>query len=347
VTLEYNIGMGTIKLSREALHHNLDIIAQQVGAKDKIAVVLKDNAYGHGAVLIAKAVAQYGIMQAVVRLEREALEIADYFTHILILADMPTVLNPAFIYAINTLDSIEKFPCGTKVELKIDTGMHRNGISPYDLEHAFKRMSEQGLECIGVMSHFKSADTLSSEWFWQRRTFDSLKETAGKLAKSYGWDIRFHISNSAGAFRSSSCIDEMVRIGIALYGCLQMDQTLAQPVLKPLLSLYGTRIGTRILKEGERVGYNGIYEATCDEVVSTYDLGYANGLDRLASNEYVTPEGIALRGRISMDSATFSTDVDELLIFNNANEYAQCVGTIGYEILACLDKDLKREWCDD
>lgn len=338
--------MGTLKLSREALHSNLDIIAQQVGAKDKIAVVLKDNAYGHGAVLIAKAVAQYGITQAVVRLETEAIEIVEFFENILILADFSTAANSKFRYAINTLDAIEKFPRGTNVELKIDTGMHRNGISPDDLEHAFKRMSQQGLECVGIMSHFKSADSLSSEWFWQRRAFDGLKEKAVKLAKSYGWNLRFHISNSAGVFRSAHCKDDIVRIGIALYGCLQMDLTLGQPVLKPVLSLYGNKIATRTLRAGERVGYNGIYEALRDEVVSTYDLGYANGLDRLASNKYLTPEGIALRGRISMDSATFSTDVDELLIFEDANEYAACVGTIGYEILACLDKDLKREWCD-
>lgn len=338
--------MGTIKLSREALYSNLDIIAQQVGAKDKIAVVLKDNAYGHGAVLIAQAASQYGITQAVVRLESEALEIAEFFETILILADFPSASNSNFHYAINTLESIEKLPKETRVELKIDTGMHRHGIAIDDLEEAFTRMVKQGLVCVGIMSHFKSADTLSSEWFWQRTVFDGLKEKALKLAKKEGWNIRFHICNSAGTFRSSRCEDEMVRIGIALYGCLQMDSTLPQPELKPVLSLVGDRIATRTLKAGQRVGYNGIYEASCDEVVSTYDLGYANGLDRLASNQYVTPDGIALRGRISMDSAAFSTDIDELLIFNDANEYAKSVGTIGYEILACLDKDLKREWCD-
>ena len=338
--------MGTIKLSREALYSNLDIIAQQVGTKDKIAVVLKDNAYGHGAVLIAKAASQYGITQAVVRLESEALEIAEYFETILILADFPSLPNPHFRYAVNALELIEKFPRGTKVELKIDTGMHRHGIAIDDLEKAFKHMSVQGLECVGVMSHFKSADTLSSEWFWQRRAFNGLKEKAVKLAKKEGWNVRFHISNSAGTFRSWQCEDEMVRIGIALYGCLQMDSTLPQPVLKPVLSLMGDKIATRTLKAGQRVGYNGIYEAQCDEVVSTYDLGYANGLDRLASNKYLTPNGIALRGRISMDSVAFSTDADELLIFNDANEYAKAVGTIGYEILACLGRDLKREWMD-
>jgi alanine racemase len=138
----------------------------------------------------------------------------------------------------------------------------------------------------------------------------------------------------------------MVRVGIALYGCLQMDDSLPQPDLKPLLSLWGNKISTRILRSGERVGYNGLYEAACDEAVSTYDLGYANGLDRLASNRYITPDGIRLLGRISMDSVCFAGDADELLIFDNANEYAKAVGTIGYEILACLDKDLKREWVD-
>lgn len=338
--------MGKIKLSRKALKNNLDIIAHQVGGKDKIAVVLKDNAYGHGAVLIAQVARDYGVTHAVVRLEREALEISEFFEEILILSDFPTVANSKFHYVINSLSSLSKFPRDTKVELKIDTGMHRNGIGMDELEKAFERMAVQGLECVGVMSHFKSADTLSSEWFWQRYAFDALKKDAVKYANKQGWKLRFHLSNSAGTFRSSGCCDDMVRVGIALYGCLQMDDSLPQPDLKPVLSLWGDKISTRILRAGERVGYNGLYEASCDEVISTYDLGYANGLDRLASNQYVTSDGIRLLGRISMDCATFASDADELLIFNNANEYACAVGTIGYEILACLDKDLKREWID-
>jgi alanine racemase len=338
--------MGTIKLSRKALEHNLDIIAHQVGGKDKIAVVLKDNAYGHGAVMIAEAAAQYGVKQAVVRLEREADEIRDFFENVLILGDHPTKLNPTFSYVINSLEAIETFLAGSRVELKIDTGMHRNGIALCDLEEAFKRMKKADLVCVGIMSHLRSADTLSSEWFWQRKTFDSAKIKASSLGEKYGWRLRFHLSNSAGTFRSSVCVDDMVRVGIALYGCLEMEKTLMQPPFKPILSLWGDRVATRTLKKGERIGYNGIYEASADEVVSTYDLGYANGLDRLASNRYTTPEGIALRGRISMDNAAFATDKDELLIFDDANHYARSVGTIGYEILACLDKDLNREWID-
>ncbi len=338
--------MGTIKLSREAFIHNLDIIAHQIGGKDKIAVVLKDNAYGHGAVMIAKAASQYGVKQAVVRLEREAEEIAEFFDNILILGDKPTKVHPTFSYVINSIEAIDTFAAGSRVELKIDTGMHRNGIAIGELEEAFRAMSEKGLVCIGVMSHLRASDTLSSEWFWQSRNFNEAKSKSLELAKQYGWEIRCHLSNSGGTFRSSVCTEDMVRVGIALYGCLEMERTLPQPALKPVLSLWGDRVATRILKKGERVGYNGIYEACADEVVSTYDLGYANGLDRLASNRYITPEGIALRGRISMDNVAFASDKDVLMIFDDANHYARSVGTIGYEILACLDKDLKREWID-
>jgi alanine racemase len=338
--------MGTIKLSRKALIHNLDIIAHQVGGKDKIAVVLKDNAYGHGAAMISHAASEYGIKQAVVRLEREAEEIVHFFENVLILGQIPTHVHPKFSYALNSLEEIARYPSGARVELKIDTGMHRNGVAPEAIAEAFEKMAARGLVCVGVMSHFRSADTLSSEWFWQRRRFDDLKAEASALAKGYGWTLRFHISNSAGAFRSHECTDDTVRVGIALYGCLEMENPLIQPDLQPVLSLWGDKIATRILKKGERVGYNGIYEATQDEVVTTYDLGYANGLDRLASNRYVTPQGIALRGRISMDSASFATDAEKVMVFDNANDFALAAGTIGYEILACLDKDLKREWCD-
>jgi len=337
--------MGYITLSREALIHNLDIIAQHVGAKDKIAVVLKDNAYGHGAVMIAEEAARYGIKQAVVRTEDEAIEIEAFFENILILADFPSKNTRAsFSYAINTLEWIDRFPMGTRVELKVDTGMHRNGIAPEELDEAFTQMARQGLECIGLMSHQRSADAMSSEWFWQRQKFEIVKKEALKLAPNYGWHLRFHLSNSAGTFRQMSCTDDMVRIGIALYGCLEMQAPLTQPDLKPVMSLWGEKIATRLLRRGERIGYNGIYEAREDEIVSTYDIGYANGMNRLASNHFISPEGYPIRGRISMDSTVFATDVNPLLVFNDANTYAASVGTIGYEIMTGMDKDLKRSW---
>lgn len=338
--------MGTIKLSRKALKNNIDVIASKVGDVSKIAAVLKDNAYGHGSVLLAKELSSLGVKHAVVRTESEAYEIIEFFETILVLADIASVAHPKISYAINSLDLIAKFPPYTKVELKVDSGMHRNGVSVSELEMAFTMMREANLECVGVFTHHRASDTLSSEWFWQRKNFDNIKMISQELSKKYGYNPRFHLSNSAAIFRDGTHSEDIVRAGIAIYGCLEMDSSLEQPQLQPVLSLWGEKIASRVLKAGERVGYNGTYTATDDEVVSTYDLGYANGLDRLASNNYTTPDGYRLLGRISMDNATFNTDCDELLVFDNANRYATSVGTIGYEILACLDSKLSRVWTD-
>ena len=182
-----------------------------------------------------------------------------------------------------------------------------------------------------------------SEWRWQKEQFDAIKEKARSLAKIYGFETpRFHSSNSAALFRNRAFDEDMARVGIAAYGCLEMEAPLEQPELRPVLSLYAEKIATRLLSTGQRVGYNGIYEAAEEETVSTYDVGYADGMLRAASNHYTTPEGIALRGRISMDNCSFSAVKDKLLVFNNANAYAAAAGTIGYEVLVGMRPHLKR-----
>ncbi len=338
--------MGMIKLSRRALKNNIDIIAQRVGNLDKIAAVLKDNAYGHGSVMMAEALSEMGVKHAVVRTSDEALEIAEFFDTILVLADTDAIVSPKISYAINSLEMIRELPSGCRVELKVDSGMHRNGVSADELEMAFAMMREANLECVGIFSHHRAADTLSSEWFWQRKNFDTIKELSQNLSSRYGYNPRFHLSNSAAIFRDGAHSEDIVRAGIAIYGCLKMESSLVQPPLEPVLSLWATKISSRVLRAGERVGYNGIYEADKDVVVSTYDVGYSDGLSRLASNSFVTPDGYRLLGRISMDNMTFDSDSDEILVFDNANSYAMAADTIGYEVLASLDSKLSRVWID-
>jgi alanine racemase len=112
--------------------------------------------------------------------------------------------------------------------------------------------------------------------------------------------------------------------------------------LKPVLALKARKIATRQLRRGEHVGYNATFRAEEEMVVSTYDVGYANGLHRTSSNNYETPEGERLLGRVSMDNTTFSGQRGELLIFDDANLYAKAAGTIGYEILVGLHSEIKR-----
>ena len=336
--------MAFIQLSREAYFHNLDIIAQKVGGVSKIAVVLKDNAYGHGLLEMAALSREFGLREAVVHKVGEAEQIKHCFERILILGGHEYRSDEQLLFAINSLGQIEKMPKGCRVELKVDTGMHRNGVAMDEVVLALEKIAEQGLLLKGVFTHNRSAETLSSEWFWQRKNFERVKSEVLRLQARYGYETpRFHSANSAAAFRFKTFDEDLVRVGIAAYGCLEMDPSLEQPDLRPVLALKAKRIATRTLRKGEHVGYNATFRADEAMVVSTYDVGYADGLLRAASNNYETPGGERLLGRISMDNSTFTGDKEELLLFDDAGRFAKAAGTISYEILVRLHPMIRRE----
>ena len=340
--------MAHINLNKKSFFHNLDIIAQVASGKDKIAVVLKDNAYGHGLTQMASMAQEYGITKAVVRTHQEALHVSGFFESVLVLAEIPEVPISNVNYTINSLESIKLFPKNSNVEIKTDSGMHRNGVSFDELETAFEQCLQNGLHVKGVFTHHRSADELSSEWFVQEENFKKIKEKALDIADKAGIKgLRFHSQNSAALFRSGECLHDIARVGIAIYGCLEVDEVLYKGLevnsLKPVLSLYAFKNSTRILKAGERVGYGGIYEAQSDMVVSNYDLGYADGLLRTASNLHITPKGYKILGRISMDNVSLDSVDEEVCIFDDANVYAKSAGTIGYEVLTSMREYIKRE----
>ncbi len=335
--------MAFIRLHKQNFFHNLILIANQAGGKEKIALVLKDNAYGHGLLEMATLASEFGIQKAVVQLQREADAIKEYFDYILVLADMPTKPSETIRYTINTLEDIEKFPKNTKVELKVDSGMHRNGVDEHELEEAFELIKKHNLRLEAVFSHHRSADELTSEWFWQNENFERIVGTAKALAKRYDFPpLRFHIDNSASLFRREKPRYDMARIGIAAYGCLEMEKGLQTPPLKPVLSLHAKKIGTKRLKKGMRIGYGGSYTILDDTTASTYDIGYGDGLFRSLSNRYKTPNGTKILGRISMDNTVFASKRKSIEVFNDAREVAKNVGTIPYEVLTSLNSFLER-----
>jgi alanine racemase len=337
--------MAFITLNKNHFFNNLDIIAKQTCAKDKIALVLKDNAYGHGLLEVATMAKEYGITKAVVRSCDEAKQIADFFEYILVLADIPNAVNEntKVRYTINDLTQIQKFPKGTKVELKVNTAMNRNGIEEEELGTAFEQIKKQGLQLEAVFTHHSSADEENVFYDLQNSNFKAVKEKASALAKSYGFaPLRFHSCNSAALFRTDNFNDDMARVGIAAYGCLELEGNQNVKKLKPVLSVYAKRLSTRTLKAGECVGYSATYKADKNCTVSNYDFGYGDGFLRSCSNKYVTPEGIKIAGRISMDNSSFLTDKEELLIFDDASVAAKFADTISYEMLTSLKANLKR-----
>ena len=333
--------MAYITLNKDNFFNNLDIIAKQTKSKDKIALVLKDNAYGHGLLEMATLAKEYGITKAVVQNEKEAKQIEDLFAYILVLAQIPHANSKKIRYTINDINSIDKFPHATKVELKVDTGMHRNGIKPTQLKEAMLAIKEQGLILEAVFTHHRSADELTSEWFWQNDIFKSVKQEAQILAQELGFkNLRFHSSNSASLFRHVDFDEDMARVGIAVYGCMELPHAMSVSGFKPVLCLYANKISSREIKKGERIGYGATFKADEDCIVSNYDFGYGDGFLRSCSNNFINPHAKKLVGRISMDNSSFISDEDEILIFDDAKVIAKSAGTISYEVLTSLKPTL-------
>jgi len=336
--------MAFIKINKQNFYHNLNQITLQIGSQkssaiEKIAIVLKDNAYGHGLVLMAELASEFGIKHAVVRKTAEANQIEALFDTILVLGDN-IIKHEKYSYTINSLDDIKKAQIGANIELKVDTGMHRNGISMEELDKALDAIVTQGLNLVGLMTHYRSADELSSELFWQEKNFELVKEKV----KNRGFtNVRIHSHNSAALLRSKDFTEDLVRVGIAAYGYNELPTVFDKKVLKPVLSLHANRISTRMLKEGECVGYGGDYVSTKNMTVSTYDLGYGDGWCRGdVNNPFITAEKLPILGRVSMDFITLASKSSEVCVMNDAQVAAKQLATISYEVMTALHSDIER-----
>ncbi len=332
--------MATIKISQNNLYHNLNQLALKSGSKNKIAAVLKDNAYGHGIELMAKLLHKWGIKEAVVINNQEANKIAPLFQNTLILNDTPT-LHPKLSYAITEIKALKHAPKGAKLELKVDTEMHRNGILMHELPKALELIKQKGLKLYGVFTHYRSADELSSEFAWQKANFEEVKNIVRKAGFK---GVRFHSHNSASLLRSREFNEDIARVGIAMYGYNELPAPFEQIELKPILSLWAKRSSTRVLKKGQRVGYGGDFRAPKDMIISTYDVGYGDGLFRGSSkNPLILRDGLPILGRVSMDFISVESIKEELCIFDNAQQVAKHFNTISYEITTALKSQIERE----
>ncbi len=330
--------MAFIKINKDNFFHNLNQLALKAGSKERLAVVLKDNAYGHGLEIIASLAAEFGIREAVVITSDEAGVIKGYFDKILVLNDTPFA-DEKLSFAITDLRRLEDIAENVSIELKVDTGMHRNGIVMDDLSKALEIVKERNLKLIGVMTHYRSADVLSSELKWQQKNFERVKQEV----RDAGFDVRFHSHNSAALLRSKSFDEDIARVGIAIYGYNELPDIYDPIELRPVLSLHAKRTSTRLLKAGERVGYGGDFTALREMTVSTYDMGYGDGWMRGDStNPYITADGLPLLGRVSMDFVSIEGDADEVCIMDDAQKAAKHFGTISYEMTTMLSPLITR-----
>lgn len=339
--------MAEILICSQSYKNNLDVICNHLQSKEKLGIVLKDNAYGHGLEEMAKLCHHYGIKSVFVKNEIEAKKIKDLFEHITILYGSISK-NPQknFHPVIHAENHLEHIPSKTSIELKINIGMNRNGINPNKLQSFIEKILHKKIELFGVFAHNGYGDDKEEDFLKSQAIFNQIKQEVTFLAQKKGFKLpRFHSLNSSGALRSDVIEDDLVRIGIAAYGYLTTSFELEiSKKLKPIASLWADRICTHHLKKGEKIGYSGITQLDCDSVVSTYDIGYGDGLFRFDGSEgkIFSADGFLLLPKSSMDCFSALSTQDRICVFDDARALAKIFHTIPYEILTNLSPFIKR-----
>jgi len=338
--------MAFIEISKENYKHNIEYLADKAGGKDRLMVVLKDNAYGHDLEIMAKLACGFGIKKSAVKTLEEAKKINFLFEEVLILADHPPIelQEESISYAVHSIEGLIEFPEKSCVHVNIDSGMHRNGIRENELEEALEIIVKNNLILKGVFTHFRSADELSSEQYWQNENFTRAKERAKELILELNLPLpKFHSCNSASLLRRDGPLeDDFARCGISTYGYTHLHESFGTFDLKPVMSLWAEKLSTRSLKKGDRVGYGGIYKLECDSNVSTYDIGYGDGFFRHDGLSELVLEEKSVCGRISMDSLCFLGDEKKLCLFRDVHYLAKKFKTITYDIITKLSPYIKK-----
>ncbi|MBG7116743.1 alanine racemase [Pseudomonas aeruginosa] len=295
----------------QALRHNYRLARAAPGAR--ALAVLKADAYGHGAVRCAEALAaeadgfavacieeglelrEAGIRQPILLLEGffEASELELIVAH-----DFWCVVHCAW-----QLEAIERASLARplNVWLKMDSGMHRVGFFPEDFSAAHERLRASGkVAKIVMMSHFSRADELDCP-----RTEEQL---AAFAAASQGLEGEISLRNSPAVLGWPKVPSDWVRPGILLYGATPFER--AHPLadrLRPVMTLESKVISVRDLPAGEPVGYGARYSTERSQRIGVVAMGYADGYPRHAADGtlvFIDGKPGRLVGRVSMDMLT-------------------------------------------
>ena len=333
--------------------------------------VVKADAYGHGAVLVARALSSDGCDAFAVISVDEALELreAGIREPILVLGGLlePDEADTALardvtpvLSRVETLDWLAKAASRANRQaafhLKLDTGMGRLGLAAEDLPVFLERLgaaSELRLE--GVMSHLAEADTVEAEATErQRALFAELFARVRAAGFAPEW---IHVDNSAGIARGATPGTNAVRPGLWLWGAEPM--LAGGHALEPVMSLFARVCHTKVVGKGTKIGYGGDFVARETSRILTLSIGYADGLPRAVGGKIdVGWRGrrVPLVGRVSCDLASAAVPGDErvapgdaVLIFGRSGalaipveEVARAAGTISYEILARIGPRVPR-----
>lgn len=367
------------EISLDNLEHNYRALRAHIPQGCKFLGVIKADAYGHGAVPVSGTLSELGCEYLAVSNLEEAVQLrrGGIRTPILILGYTPPEYADTMVFMdltqeIHSLDyarALEERLRGTNyilnVHLKLDTGMGRIGFLAYG-DHselpqlaAFSQLTHLRVE--GVFTHFSVADSRREDD--ERYTALQYARFCDALAELDSYGIRpmlRHCANSAVTILHPEFSLNMVRGGIALYGCAPDVDCEGLLDLRPVMTLRTTIAQIRDVAAGTPISYGRTFTAPRDLRMAVLPIGYADGLSRGLSGKVsfrLRGQDVPVIGRICMDmcmvditSVSDAKAGDELTLFGYDEDgvrvpverLAQASGTISYEILCTLSKRIAR-----
>ena len=337
-----------------ALRHN-HAVARHYAGSARLWSVVKANAYGHGLQRTVAALADVADGFALIEMESAiALRETGLRQPILMLEgfyaadELPTFAENQLTPVLHRVDQVEDFcalalPVRVPVYLKLNTGMNRLGLNPYELGRALAMLAAADVtDAITLMTHFADADG-DHGVAWQMARLQEM---------CAGLTLPVSLANSAALLRFPETRGDWVRPGIMLYGCSPFpDRQSAEELgLKPVMTLESELIEVRDIAAGEHVGYGCSFTADQPMRIGVVACGYADGYPRQApTGTPVLVDGARTRtlGRISMDKLCVDlTDCPKVSHGGtpvtlwgeglSADEVAAAAGTVSYELFCAL-----------
>ncbi|HWY52398.1 MAG TPA: alanine racemase [Chthoniobacterales bacterium] len=350
------------EIDRSALRHNAKVVRERIGSAEMLAVV-KANAYGHGLMGVAEALADDAQLFGVANLE-EALALRERFhLPVIILGpslpeEFATIIERGFIPTVSTFQEAEAFDRigKTSVNFKVDTGMGRMGAVENEALEIFKRIAAlPKIDIHSVSTHMPASD---GDADYTRDELVRFRKIVEQLRSAVPGNYKAHVLQSAGTLAFNNPTFEIVRAGIILYGISPLPEF--QDLLKPALT-WKTRIGLiRDLPKGASISYGRTFITPKPMRVATLTAGYADGYPRHLSNVgadvLVGGKRCALLGRVTMDLMVIDVshlpDVDvgdEVVLMGKqgdeeigCTELGEKAGTITWEITTRIGQRVKR-----
>jgi alanine racemase len=362
-----------------ALRHNVATLAAHIGSQELWAVV-KADAYGHGAIECARAALQSGAQGLCVALVSEgiALRQAGINAPILIMSEQPAeqhrdIISYGLIATLYNEATITQFARTANdleimatVHVKVDSGMHRVGVSPEDAVKVANLVAESPwLSLEGMFTHLATADVVDTQFAQQQ--ISAFSQSVERV-RAAGIEVRHvHVSNSASAIRrlDAGIGCTMERVGIAMYGIPGDAHSNSfgaahQLDLRPVMSVHARVSHVQRVAAGQGVSYGLKRPLERDSTIATLPLGYADGVPRgLWESGSVLIGGIrrAFAGVVTMDQIMVNCADDAVHIGDEvvligaqgsevitANEWAHKMGTIGYEIVCAISARMPRNY---